>query len=89
MRKSRGWIFLTVMAAPKISASANVITDWDEKVVATGQTRMSAPPGHRVMATLHLAMFDAVNSIAPRYKPYKTTIATPPETSKEAARPVH
>jgi hypothetical protein len=28
-------------------------------------------------------------SIEPRYKPYNTTIAIPPETSKEAARPVH
>jgi hypothetical protein len=90
MRKSRGWIFLAVMlVAPMISASANVITDCDERAVATEQTRVSTPPAYRVVATLHLAMFDAVNSIEPRYKPNKTTIATPPETSKEAARPVH
>jgi hypothetical protein len=50
---------------------------------------VSKPPAYRVVAILHLAMFDAVNSIEPRYKPYKTSIATPPETSKEAAQPVH
>jgi hypothetical protein len=30
-------------------------------------------------------MFDAVNSIERRYKPYKVQLSTPPDTSKEAA----
>ena len=63
-------------AAPP--AFANVITDWDEKAVATVQTRMAPPAAYRVMAIVHLAMFDAVNSIEPHYKPYKTSIAAPP-----------
>jgi hypothetical protein len=37
------------------------------------------------MAILHVAMFDAVNSIEPRYKPYKTRLSAAPDTSKEAA----
>ena len=37
------------------------------------------------MAILHSAMFDAVNSIEPRYKPYKVRVAATPDTSKEAA----
>ncbi len=86
MRKNVGTMLLTAMlATPIVAASANVITDWDEKAVATVQTRMAAPPAYRIMAILHLAMFDAVNSIEPHYKPYKTSIAAPAEASKEAA----
>jgi PAP2 superfamily len=43
------------------------------------------PLGFRTMAILHVAMFDAVNSIEPRYKPYKVRLAATPDTSKEAA----
>jgi hypothetical protein len=77
-----------MLVAPVISASANAIMDWEERAVATEQACVSTPPAYRVVAILHLAMFDAVNSTEPRYKPNKTIIATPPETSKEEARPV-
>jgi hypothetical protein len=86
MHKSRGSILLAVMlTAPMVAASANVITDWDEKAVATVQTRMAPPAAYRIMAILHLAMFDAVNAIEPHYKPYKTGISAPAGASKEAA----
>jgi hypothetical protein len=38
----------------------------------------------RNIAILHIAMFDAVNSIEPRFKPYKVRLPAPPDTSKEA-----
>src|SRR5207247_979698 len=43
--------------------------------------------GHqtRAMAIMHVAIFDAVNSIDGRYSPYKTKHAADPATSKEAA----
>src|SRR4029077_6271663 len=86
MRKSIGATLLAgMLTAPAVAASANVITDWDEKAMATVQTRMPPPASYRIMAILNLARFDAVNSIEPRYKPYKTSIAAPPDTSKEAA----
>jgi hypothetical protein len=61
---------------------ANVITDWDARAVA-----MAAPGamGEREMAILHVAMFDAVNSIERRYRPFLTQIPTPSTTSVEAA----
>src|SRR5260370_3759803 len=68
-----------------MSASANVITDWDEKAVAFIQTRMVPPAGYRAMAIVHIAMFDAVNSIEPRYRPYYAQLPATRETSKEAA----
>jgi hypothetical protein len=69
-------------AAP--SAFANVITDWDEKAVAV-VTPMPPLPAQRVMAMVHTAMFDAVNSIERRYRPYLVQLAAAPSTSQEAA----
>jgi len=77
-----------VIAAALISvappAFADVITDWDEKAVAIVN---AMPPydSQRIMGILHAAMFDAVNSIEPRYRPYLTQLPVPPSTSKEAA----
>jgi hypothetical protein len=66
-------------------ASADVIMDWNEKAVAFVQPRMLPPQGHRAMAMVNLAMFDAVNSIDRRYQPYLTQLDSAPTTSKEAA----
>jgi hypothetical protein len=66
-------------------ASADAITDWNQKVVAYVQTRMPPPQGHRATAMIHLAMFDAVNSIERRYRPYLVLLTAAPTTSKEAA----
>ena len=76
----------TMLAAGLIfsaaSTNANVITDWDVNAVAV------APPsaaGLREMAIMHVAMFDAVNSIARRYRPYMVQLAASEATSQEAA----
>jgi PAP2 superfamily len=78
-----------VVGAP--AAVADVITDWDEKAVA-----VVLPPGpvavaqqvytaQRMMGMVHAAMFDAVNSIERRYRPYLVQLPVDPATSKEAA----
>jgi len=79
-------IILTGLGGP---VSADVITDWNEKAVAlVAKHRMLPPQAERVIASVHVAMFDAVNSIAPRYRPY-LVMATPPKgASKEAAAAV-
>jgi len=75
-------------AAP--SSFANVITDWDEKAVLA-VTPMAALNGTspytaiRLLAMVHTAMFDAVNSIEQRYQPYLVQLPADPSTSKEAA----
>jgi hypothetical protein len=63
---------------------ANVITDWDEKAV-TVVTPMPPYVAQRVMGMVHAAMFDAVNSIERRYRPYLVQLPAAPGTSKEAA----
>jgi hypothetical protein len=70
-------------AAP--SAFADVITDWNEKAVAFVTPRMVPAAGQRVVAIMQVAMFDAVNSIEPRYRPYLIQIPTAATASKEAA----
>jgi hypothetical protein len=71
-------------------ARANVITDWDEKGISA--VRAMANLGgtnpylaQRMMTMVHLAMFDAVNSIERRYRPYLLQLPADPATSKEAA----
>jgi hypothetical protein len=84
----REWMLLALLlSAPITAAAGNVVTDWDEKAVSIVQTGTAPPPplGFRTMAILHSAMFDAVNSIEPRYKPYKVRLAATPDTSKESA----
>jgi hypothetical protein len=73
-----------------MSATANVITDWDDKATVAVMP-MAALGGttpymaERMMAMVHAAMFDAVNSIERRYQPYLVQLPADPATSKEAA----
>src|SRR5262245_16425746 len=70
---------LTCLAVPAV---ANVITDWDVKAVAVVAP---APVGQRELAMVHVAMFDAVNSIERRYRPYLIQLTAPTTTSQDAA----
>jgi len=65
-------------------ACANVITDWDEKAVAV-VTPMPPYTAQRAIGMAHVAMFDAINSIERRYRPYLVQLSAAPTTSKEAA----
>ncbi len=83
-------IGVSLAVAMPASARANVITDWDEKAV-TVVTPMASLSGtlpymaQRMMGMVHAAMFDAVNSIERRYRPYLVQLPAAPTTSKEVA----
>jgi hypothetical protein len=82
----RAWLLLAAFLTSPVSvASANVVADWDEKAVAFIQPRMVPPVAYRAIAMVHIAMFDAVNSIEPVYRPYYAQLPATRETSKEAA----
>jgi hypothetical protein len=74
-----------------VSARANVITVWDEKAIAVTTPLANFGVGttpymaQRMMAMVHAAMFDAVNSIERRYRPYLAQLPAEPSTSVEAA----
>jgi hypothetical protein len=75
-----------LLATFGMAATANVITDWDEKAVAAGYTAKQGPPPHsRIVAIVHLAMFEAVNSIDGRYRPYRAKLPAEPGGSRDAA----
>ncbi len=72
LRWAASIMILTALGGP---VSADVITDWNEKAVAfVTKHRLLPPQAERVIASVHLAMFDAVNSIEPRYRPYRLAV---------------
>jgi PAP2 superfamily len=67
------------------SHSANVIVEWDAKAVAVIAPATPAPLSQREAALVNIAMFDAVNAIERRYRPYLFEPTAAPTTSQEAA----
>lgn len=70
--------FVSLLAA--VPARADVVTDWNLQVFTSG-----GPQIQRTLSMVHLSMFDAMNAIAPRYRPYLTLPAPPSGASAEAA----
>src|SRR5262245_41702327 len=87
MQPSRCLSYAAVIFGAFIApASADVITDWLEKAVGFVVARQMLPPqAERVIASVHVAMFDAVNSVERRYLPYRVQLPASKEASKEAA----
>jgi hypothetical protein len=74
--------FLLASAAP---VSADVVMDWNEKAVAAGYAANSGSANPRNVAIVQLAMYEAINSIEPRYTPYRARLSAEPGASREAA----
>jgi hypothetical protein len=67
-------------------ATADVVTDWNEKAVAGGYAaNAGAPANARNVAMVQLAIFEALNSIEPRYAPYRARVPVEPGASRDAA----
>jgi len=65
--------------------AADVVTDWNEKAVAAGYAATAGVANSRNVAIVHVAMFEALNSIEPRYAPYRAALPVMPGASREAA----
>jgi len=69
-----------------LSAGADVVTDWNDvglqRLLAA---RQSPPEGARTLAMMHVAMFDAINAVQPRYVSYAFKGKAPAGASAEAA----
>jgi hypothetical protein len=71
------------MAQP---ASADVIADWNDNAIDfIVSHKIPPPPAERLIAMTQLAMFDAVNSIDRKYRPYLVQLPATATASKEAA----
>jgi hypothetical protein len=74
------WFGITSMAR------ADVITDWNQQAVNAGYAAQVTPGvSARNIAMVHIAIFEAVNSIEPRYTPYRKRFSVDPNASHEAA----
>jgi hypothetical protein len=68
------------------AARADVIADWNAKAEAIAiEKKMLPPPNARMMALLHVAMFEAVNAIDRRYAPYGIKLEANKGASREIA----
>ena len=67
-------------APARVTGRTDVVLQWNEQVIATG-----GPHLQRTLAMVHVAMFDAVNAIQPRYQPYSPLPAPPAAASIDAA----
>lgn len=77
---------LAALGAAVTSARADVVADWNARAEAIAiEKRLLPPPNARGMALLHVAMFEAVNAIDPRYAPYRLKLTVDRNTSKDAA----
>lgn len=85
MYANRKVLLAVAMIVMSPTAFADVITDWNENAVTFVTPRMAPPAAQRAVAMVQVAMFDAVNSIERRYRPYLVQLPAPPTASKEAA----
>lgn len=66
--------------------TADVIIEWNEKAVVAGYAaRVTPNVSSRQIAMVHIAMFEALNSIEPRYTPYRARLSVEPGASRDAA----
>lgn len=78
-------IFATTLAHAS-AASGDVVLDWNQIGLASSVAAKQLPPdAARTMAIMHLAMFDAVNAIEGRYRPYAYRGVRRGRASPEAA----
>ena len=77
---------VTVVLLITVSARANVVLDWNAVMMAAIRLDTTGPTlSTRNLAILHLAINDAVNSVARTHQPYAFQVEPAPGTSIEAA----
>ena len=75
-----------VLALAAMTARADVIDDWTDATDAIATDQRLPPPLYaRVLALLHVSMFEAVNAIDRRYASYALDLVADRKTSREAA----
>jgi hypothetical protein len=85
IRSGAAALILSLSAA----AQADVIMDWNAQADAIcADLRLPPTPHARVLALMHVAMFESVNAIDRRHQPYRLNLATDRNTSREAAAAV-
>jgi hypothetical protein len=77
-------VLLSGLAASPVQA--DVVTDWNSVALdAVIAAREAQPTQARSVAMVHVAMFEAINAIEQRYRPYVVKVSPSPSASREAA----
>lgn len=91
MQPKRSWcslLAICVLAATAWggAASADAVIDWNNVTLdAVRDTPLNPPIATRLLALVHVAIYDAVSGVDRLYTPYLVTRSAPPGTSAEAA----
>jgi hypothetical protein len=79
-------VLLIVGGLTSTSNAQNVVTEWNQNAMQAIRTANTHFTLHaRALATVHAAMFDAINGIDRRYTPVHMDWAAPPGASRRAA----
>jgi hypothetical protein len=79
------FVTVAIFLAPE-RAAADAVTDWNERALAASNQAKQLPfVATRTMSLVHVAMFEAMNSIEGRYAPYKVKVSAAAGSSAEAA----
>lgn len=73
-------VLITALLVPFKAAHADVITDWNEIGASTVVAALPAERGSAGLdlSLVHIAMYDAINAIQPRYRTYIAQLSTNP-----------
>jgi hypothetical protein len=66
-------------------AQADVVTDWNERACAIVASAGPGAPGHRMMAAVQVAVYDAVNAIDGKHASFLAHVDAPTGASIDAA----
>jgi hypothetical protein len=79
-------IAVYALGGSALPASADVIDDWTAQADAFAfEKRLNPPAQTRLLALMHVSMFEAVNAIDRRYLPYALDLVADVKTSREVA----
>jgi hypothetical protein len=85
MNHVQRFLSAAILSLPSVCA-ADAVLDWNEVALARVVAARQGPPdGARTLAMVHLAMFEAINAVEPRYTPYEFKGRAPAGASAEAA----
>lgn len=86
LRKLNAGLCAAALFCLAAQARADVVIDWNNVLLDAVRVDKTSPPrASRVMAAVHVAVYDAVNGILGGYTPFHVTASAPAGASAEAA----
>src|SRR5438045_9593067 len=74
----------TVLVPVALAARADVITDWNRIAIPIVTSYGLGAPPYRELAMMHIAMYESINALEPRYQPYRQKLEPPAGASRDA-----